>query len=1017
MSLWAKMFQNRRPGYIAGLLGIAAVTVVCAAFRTHLNNQTVSLAMLLVVLFVATGWGSRPAYLASVLGVLGFGFFFVEPVHAFTVAEPRDWIALGAFLTTAFTVGQLSERARRREVAMRESEASLNAAQRIARVGSWHLDVTRNRLDWSDEVFRIFETPESTELTYETFLDTVHPEDREHVHQAWTEALQGAPYDIEHRIVVNGKLKWVREIAQLRFDPRGKALEGTGTVQDITGPKQAENEIRRLARLQAVVAEVGERALSHPSLSDVVDDVTAQVARTLNIEFCKILELLPNHEALLLRSGVGWKPGYVGHATVALGEGSQAGYTLLVGEPVVVEDLQAEERFQGTVLLHEHAVVSGVTVVIPTKEGPYGVLGAHTSRRRTFTSNEIDFLQSVANVLGSAIERHRGEAELWRIHRAQRALSKCNEALVRATSESALLQQVCEIVVQEAGYRFSWVGRAEDDAAKSVRPVANAGFAAGYLEELRATWANSERGRGPAGTCIRTGRTAVAREIATDPRMLPWREDALKRGYGSCVAIPLLIDSTVFGALMIYASEPDTFGTEEVDLLSELASDLSFGVAALRTKAAHEVAEEEVRKLNADLEQRVARRTAELQEANRELEQARELEIDVGFKIQQTLLLDRPPQEIPGLQVAAVTVPSQRIDGDFYVFITHPDQSLDVIVGDVMGKGVPAALLGAATKSQFLKALNNLLDLSRGRALPEPREIVMRAHAELVRDLINLESFVTLSYVRMDAGRRSLQLVDCGHTGLLHVHDGTGRCEIVRGNNLPLGIREGEIHDQLSVPVGPGDLVLLFSDGITDARNPAREIFGLERLQECVLSNRHLEPTALVEAIRRAVIDFSESDRLGDDLTGVAIRVREDELPMARAEDEIPSELAQLSRARRFVRDFCRNLPSRPLDEGSVCSLELAVNEAVSNIMKHAYHGRPDQPIRLEAEAFPGRVLIRLRHSGDPFDSPSDALPELDLSGESGLGLYLIAVSTDGVRYYHDDRGKSCVELAKIYES
>ena len=139
--------------------------------------------------------------------------------------------------------------------ALRESEANLNRAQEIAHVGSWHLDIARNRLTWSDEVFRIFGVPSGTALTYEAFLDRIHPADRESVHNAWCAALHGAPYDIEHRIVVDGDVKWVRERAQLEFNKEAEATSGIGTVQDVTERKQAEEERRQSAERFRAIAD------------------------------------------------------------------------------------------------------------------------------------------------------------------------------------------------------------------------------------------------------------------------------------------------------------------------------------------------------------------------------------------------------------------------------------------------------------------------------------------------------------------------------------------------------------------------------------------------------------------------------------------------------------------------------------------------------------------------------------------------------------------------------------------
>jgi anti-sigma regulatory factor (Ser/Thr protein kinase) len=226
-------------------------------------------------------------------------------------------------------------------------------------------------------------------------------------------------------------------------------------------------------------------------------------------------------------------------------------------------------------------------------------------------------------------------------------------------------------------------------------------------------------------------------------------------------------------------------------------------------------------------------------------------------------------------------------------------------------------------------------------------------------------------------------------------------------------VREGEIYDQVSVPFDPGDSLFFYSDGITEARSPLGEFFGEDRLQEYIRINGQLEPAALVDGVREAVSTFSESTRLTDDLTSVAIKVESRQAPLIRQEIDLHSDLKELRRIREFVRTFCSNVPGGRLDADSAAALELAVNEAASNIMKHAYHGRTDQSIHLEGEAFPDRVAIRLHHFGDAFDPSTAPPPPLDGSRESGFGAYIIANSVDEVRYYRDERGRNCVALAK----
>jgi len=1064
---WEVSWRSRRYwparcfAFLAGIIAIVGLLDFILGSRisfTHIALQTaVTLLLLSVALLYARTDQGLGALLASstvggaltrrllpaavsipfVIGVLGWRAFFAGLYSEWSGVSLMIVVSIsllaGFTIWNGYRVDRSDAEHRRAEGIIHRREEELREAQRLAQVGSWWWSPKSDNGAWSEQFCRIAgRDPKLPPPSYTEHRRFYTSESSARLDAAVQKAIQtGTPYELDLEMVrTDGAIRSVTSRGEVERDADGQVVLVRGTIQDVTARKQAEREIKLLARLQSVVAELGQRALRTGQSGEVLDEAVALVAQNLDVEYCKVLELLPDGEGLLLRSGVGWKEGSVGKATVGSGADSQAGYTVLSNQPVIVKDLRTERRFSGPPLLHEHGVVSGMSVVIPTSEVPYGVLGAHTKQRRTFTRDEVNFLQAVANVLGSAIERHRAEAQLWRVNQAQRALSKCNEVLVRSTDEATLLQQICDVVVEEAGYRLCWVGRAENDEAKTVRPVAQAGFEAGYLATLNITWADTERGQGPTGTCIRTGQTVLSKRIATDPKMTPWRAEALKRGYASSVAIPLLVDSKAFGALMIYAAEPDVFGPEEVSLLTELADDLAFGIAALRTRIERARAEEEVRTLNAELEQRVSARTAELQAANNlkdelilreqaaaaELAQAREREAEIGFRIQQTLLLDEPPRDVPGLRVAALTVPSQRIDGDFYVFFKHPDQRLDIIVGDGMGKGVPAALLGAATKSHFIEALSHLTALSKNGKLPEPKEIVTLAHAEVARHLINLENFVTLCYARLDLNKRNLDLVDCGHTGIIHLHSQTGRCEMVHGDNLPLGIREGEIYNQISVPFEPGDLLLFYSDGVTEARNFAGELFGEDRLLSCVTTNSKLEPEALVEAIRKATITFSESGRLIDDLTCVALKIEEPQLTLARAEIEIRSDLKELSRAREFVRTFCRPLPS-PVNEDSVGALELAVNEAASNIMKHAYHGRTDQWIRVEAEAFPNQISFRLHHLGDPFDPSAVSPPALDGSQESGFGIYLITQSVDEVRYYRDERGRNCIALVKVHRS
>lgn len=216
-------------------------------------------------------------------------------------------------------------------------------------------------------------------------------------------------------------------------------------------------------------------------------------------------------------------------------------------------------------------------------------------------------------------DRRRSEEALWKVNRALKMLSECNHALVRAANEENLLHSICQIVVEGGGYRLAWVGIAMQDEKKTVIPVAQAGYEDGYLENLNITWDDTERGRGPTGTAIRIKKPSIAKDILHDPKFAPWRAEAIKRGYASSIAIPLIDSDRALGALNIYAAEADAFNEEEVKLLAQLADDLSFGIMALRTRVERKRAVAALQKAHDELERRVEERTAELVKANAQL--------------------------------------------------------------------------------------------------------------------------------------------------------------------------------------------------------------------------------------------------------------------------------------------------------------------------------------------------------------------------------------------------------------
>lgn len=376
----------------------------------------------------------------------------------------------------------------------------------------------------------------------------------------------------------------------------GKHRLFTGIVRDISARKQAEEILRVRALQQQAIAALGEVALRQPDLQTVFDEATTMVAETLDVEYCKVLESLPGGTELLLRSGVGWKEGLVGEATVDTGMNSQAGYTLVSDAPVVVNDLRTEERFSGPALLTEHGVISGMSCVIRGTSGAaWGVLGTHSTRTITFTEEDVNFLLAVANVLGAAIQRKEAEEALRDREEGFRQLSGRLKLLLETTSHlietletEELLNSLLDLSRQVVAADAFAVWRVDPAGYWSV--VSHSGLSQTFLDESIPAGLNVDLPPGPVVV-----QPAELADQSTPLLRNRWARYGLE-GIQSLLILPLRIHGVVSATLVFYCRTPHVFTDTEVESAQALAN---IAAASITTSELYE-SESELRRFAED---------------------------------------------------------------------------------------------------------------------------------------------------------------------------------------------------------------------------------------------------------------------------------------------------------------------------------------------------------------------------------------------------------------------------------
>ncbi len=464
---------------------------------------------------------------------------------------------------------------KRMEEALRRSQERMHLALNAAKAATWTWDLKTNRTVWSPEYYSLYGYKSNVAPTFQNWLRRIHPADRKAV-QGF---IQCTMKDRRKEFVFEFRIRhpdrgerWIANRGSIVYTAQGKPIGATGINLDITDRKRTEAALRQSEQQYRTLADY-----------------------TYDWEFWtnpagRFIYVSPSCERI-----TGHKPGdFV----------ADPGLTRRLVHPDDRLQFDAHERDS---LAHRKAGECEWRIVRPDgtcrwvahacqpvfdDKGHY--LGVRGNNRDITERKQAE---SMLKEITATLERRVAErtADLGHTNRTLRMLTQCDEVLVRATDETELLQAVCRLAVEVGGYRMAWVGFAEQDSAKSVRPVARAGFDAGYLDTVKLSWADNEAGRGPTGIAIRTGQPVIARNILTHPDFGPWRQAALDRGYAASATLPLKSGERILGALMVYAAEAGTFNPGEVELLAQLARDLAYGIGALRSRTERRQAELERR--------------------------------------------------------------------------------------------------------------------------------------------------------------------------------------------------------------------------------------------------------------------------------------------------------------------------------------------------------------------------------------------------------------------------------------
>jgi len=571
------------------------------------------------------------------------------------------------------------------------------------------------------------------------------------------------------------------------------------------------------SKVEPLLLEVADVVNTTLDLDTTLRRVAELVRKVIDYEIFAILLLNERAQELRFRFQVGYPKHVADRIRIKVGEGI-TGRAAQQREPVLVADVKKEDGYIEAV----PNVRSELAIPLIVKNRVIGVIDIEARQPGYFKEEHKRLLTLIASRMAVGIENARLYTRTTRQARTLLLLNEIARELTSILNLDQLLQRIADLVSRLIDYQMFSILLLDATGQKLQHR-----FAVRFHENIQLKH-DIPLGRGVVGYAAQQKQAVLVPDVSRDPRYIPLNPETRSE-----LVVPLIYKNKVIGVLDLEHTRRGFFNEDHKRTITTLAAQIAIAIE------------------NAQLYEEIA---SQEQRLERDLALAREL---------QFRLLPQAPPKLANLEVAAKFLPARAIGGDLYDFLDYSLSRLGIVIGDVSGKGAPAAIY-AALVGGILR--------SHAPIEPGPAEMLSAVNNSLGERRIEAQ-FVSIIYAVWDEARRTLQVANSGLPRPIYCHD--GKVEIIEATGLPLGLFDDAEYDEFTFRAKPGDMFVFFSDGILDARNTEGELFGRQRVEQIVARCAGRPADYVVDCLFKAVEEHAAGVEAFDDQTVVAIKVKE----------------------------------------------------------------------------------------------------------------------------------------------